>query len=94
MTTIMATKLKCFIYFILLKLIFYHSKYIKNCGVPAALRNISDRMIITADHLYSSHLLILMSPMPILQNARMNVVARRVLVMSGMLKSMAARRIM
>lgn len=67
---------------------------IKNCGVPAALRNISDRMIITADHLYSSHLLILMSPMPILQNARMNVVARRVLVMSGMLKSMAARRIM
>ena len=49
---------------------------------------------ISVSYLYSSQLLIAMSSMLMVQNALMNALARRALVISGIFRSMAARRIL
>ena len=46
------------------------------------------------DYLYSSQLLMAMSSMVMVQNALINALAKRALVIKGIFKSMAARRIL
>ena len=50
--------------------------------------------ITRGDYLYSSQLLIAISSMLMVQNAWMKALARRALVIKGMFRSMAARRIL
>ena len=68
----------------------------KGCPLPlpCGKRQPSSEFTDTAVRQYSAQLLMAMSSTSSVQNALMKALARRALVMSGMLRSMAARRIL